>query len=242
MIILESMPDGYKYSNILLKLYLRSLRNGGKLMFNDRIPYNPTILAQVTRHSVGDVEKAIKIFKEMDILDVLENGAIYLLDIQNFIGKSTTEADRIRSYRKTIEVEKHGLLSTNDVQMYDKGTPKIEIELKTEIETETEGTKGNPKSSYQVIIDDFTKDESLKESIWDYIKMRISMKKKPTDRALKEVLKKLSSFESDTGRQIEILNKSIIGSWTDIYPLKDNQKLDEDDTLMKLREIRSARL
>lgn len=28
--ILESMKDGYIYSNILLKLYLRSLRNEGK--------------------------------------------------------------------------------------------------------------------------------------------------------------------------------------------------------------------
>lgn len=28
-IILESMPDGYIYSNILLKLYLRSLKNDG---------------------------------------------------------------------------------------------------------------------------------------------------------------------------------------------------------------------
>ncbi|MDS2505968.1 phage replisome organizer N-terminal domain-containing protein, partial [Streptococcus pneumoniae] len=29
--ILESMPDGILYSNILLKLYLRSLKNNGKL-------------------------------------------------------------------------------------------------------------------------------------------------------------------------------------------------------------------
>ncbi len=33
MIVLESMPDGYLYSNILMKLYLRSLKNEGKLMF-----------------------------------------------------------------------------------------------------------------------------------------------------------------------------------------------------------------
>lgn len=39
-IILESMPDGYIYSNILLKLYLRSLKNDGLLMFNNLIPYN----------------------------------------------------------------------------------------------------------------------------------------------------------------------------------------------------------
>lgn len=47
MIILESMPDGYMYSNILLKLYLRSLKNEGKLMFNNRIPYNASMLANV---------------------------------------------------------------------------------------------------------------------------------------------------------------------------------------------------
>ena len=65
MIILESMQDGYIYSNILLKLYLRSLRNDGKLMFNNRIPFNSTMLAQVTRHSVGDIEKAMEIFQDV---------------------------------------------------------------------------------------------------------------------------------------------------------------------------------
>ena len=50
MIILESMQDGYMYSNILLKLYLRSLKFQGRLMFNEKIPYNSTVLAQVTRH------------------------------------------------------------------------------------------------------------------------------------------------------------------------------------------------
>lgn len=40
MIILESMHDGYKYSNILLKFILRSLKNEGKLMFNNKIPWS----------------------------------------------------------------------------------------------------------------------------------------------------------------------------------------------------------
>ena len=99
MIILESMPDGYMYSNILLKLYLRSLKNEGKLMFNNRIPYNASMLANVTRFPVAVVEKAIAIFKELGLIEVLDNGAIYMLDIQNFIGKSSTEADRKRLYR-----------------------------------------------------------------------------------------------------------------------------------------------
>ena len=38
--ILESMPNGYKYSNWLLELYLKSLRYEGMLRLNEYIPYN----------------------------------------------------------------------------------------------------------------------------------------------------------------------------------------------------------
>ena len=31
IVLLESMPDGILFSNILMKLYLKSLKNGGKL-------------------------------------------------------------------------------------------------------------------------------------------------------------------------------------------------------------------
>ena len=109
MIILESMPDGYLYSNILLKLYLRSLKNTGKLMFNNRIPYNSTMLANVTRHPVAVVEKAVDIFRQLGLVEILDNGAIYMLDIQDFIGKSSTEADRKRNYRRRIDEEKKQL-------------------------------------------------------------------------------------------------------------------------------------
>ena len=118
MIILESMPDGYIYSNILLKLYLRSLKYQGRLMFNDKIPFNSTMLARVTRHTVGNVEKAIQVFQELNLIELLDNGAIYLADIQNFIGESSTEADRKRKYRQKIETEK--ALLTTEGQMSDK--------------------------------------------------------------------------------------------------------------------------
>lgn len=136
MIVLESMPDGYLYSNILLKLYLRSLKNEGRLMFNDRIPYNPTILAQITRHSVGVVEKAIEIFKQLELIEILDNGAIYLLDIQEYIGRTSTEADRKRAYRNRIAQEKTLVITDNGQvsdKCPDKTTPEIELEKEIEI-------------------------------------------------------------------------------------------------------------
>ena len=126
MVVLESLQDGYLYSNILLKLYLRSLRDNGRLMFNNAIPYNPQMIATITRHQVGTVERALKIFQEMGLIEILDNGAIYMLNIQNYIGKATTEADRKREYRARIEQEK--LLDKSPDKCPDIPTPEIEIE------------------------------------------------------------------------------------------------------------------
>ncbi|WP_423738365.1 phage replisome organizer N-terminal domain-containing protein [Clostridium beijerinckii] len=45
--IIESQPNGYMYSNILLKLYLKSLKRNGKLMVTDFIPYTLESLSKV---------------------------------------------------------------------------------------------------------------------------------------------------------------------------------------------------
>lgn len=144
--LLESIPnDGYKFSNILLKMYLKSLKYEGRLMFNERIPFNAEMLATVTGHSLGDVTRAIEMFKKFGLIEVLETGEIYMLDIQSFIGKTSTEADRIKAYRKNVEHQKQA-----SVQMYDKRTPEIELEIEKEIDIEKE-TKKEP-TAYQKIV------------------------------------------------------------------------------------------
>lgn len=159
--ILEAMPDGYLYSNILLKLYLKSLKFNGKLMFNERIPYNPTVLATITRHNVGTVEKALKIFNELGLIEILDNGAMYMLDIQNFIGKTSTEADRKRAYRERIEQDKMALIGQKSGQISDKSTPEIEIEKEIDIEVDINNVqKKHTEKVSKKEIDDFF------EKIW----------------------------------------------------------------------------
>lgn len=131
-IILESMPDGYIYSNILLKLYLRSLKNDGLLMFNNLIPYNAQMLATITRHQVGTIEKAVQIFKDLQLIEVLDNGAIYMTNIQNFVGKSSSDADRKRAYRSK------GQMSLKSPEL---SPPEIEIEKETELDIDIEKEK-----------------------------------------------------------------------------------------------------
>ncbi|NSL26612.1 phage replisome organizer N-terminal domain-containing protein [Lactococcus petauri] len=147
MIVLENMDngDGIIYSNILLKLYLRSLKYEGRLMFNERIPFNPQMLSTIVRHPVGVVEKALKAFVDLGLVEVMDNGAIYMLDIQNFIGKTSTEADRQREYQARIAKEKKVVrnLTGNIGENFEKTTPELEIEIETELKKESEVASSN---------------------------------------------------------------------------------------------------
>lgn len=148
MILLESQKDGYLYSNILLKLYAKSLKCDGRLMFNDFIPYNAEMISKIVRHNKKTVEKALEIFQKFGLIEILDNGAIYMVDIQNYIGKSGTESDRKREYRKRIEAEKEGQMSgqscnkSNEKEGQMSGQcpreKEIEIESEKELKIESE--------------------------------------------------------------------------------------------------------
>ena len=100
--IIESMENGYMYSNILLKMYLKSLKNNGELIFKDFIPYDTKMLATITGHNIDVVDKALKLFKNLGFIDILDNGAIYMLDVQTMIGKISDEGIRKKEYRERI--------------------------------------------------------------------------------------------------------------------------------------------
>ncbi len=129
--VLESMQNGYKYSNLLLKLYLKSLRFEGALRLNEYIPYSPEMISAIVGMDVDTVKVAFDIFKQLKLIEVLDSGTIYMLDIQNFIGKSSTEGDRKRAYRNKIDAEKNNLLLPEGQmsgQISDNRPPEIEIE------------------------------------------------------------------------------------------------------------------
>ena len=188
MIILESMQDGYKYSNILLKLYLRSLKSEGRLMVNDRIPFNSTMLAQVTRHSVGDIEKAVVIFKDLGLIDVLDNGAIYLSDIHNFIGHSSSEAERKKEYRAKITTES-GTLSQ---KCPDIRPPEIELELNIEKDIEIKDITCDALVTIQSDFDIFWKAYPRKVG---KDKAKVAWNKKKDKPSIEEILKAVHFYK-----------------------------------------------
>ena len=132
--VLEAMQNGYKYSNLLLKLYLKSLRFEGMVRLNEYIPYSIDMISAITGIDSDTVRVAFDIFKKLKLIEILDDGTIFMLEIQNFIGQSSTEADRIRNYRKKIDDTKKVVQGkcTNVQQLNDKSTPEIEKEIEIE--------------------------------------------------------------------------------------------------------------
>ena len=132
IVLLESMQDGVLYSNILLKLYLKSLKHGGRLQLDEDIPYTAQMIATITRQQIGTVERALQIFLKLGLVEVLDSGTFYMSNIELLIGQSSTEAERKRAAR--LQNKALSAPRTNGGHLSDIRPPEIEIELEKEIE------------------------------------------------------------------------------------------------------------
>jgi len=167
--ILESVTNGHIYSLIIVKLYLKATKYGGQLKMTGSIPYDPTkidILAKVLHHDVSHVREALKLSNELGIITIQDSGAMWMTEIQNFIGLSSSEADRKRAYRKGISqsnFEKIRQISDKCPSqiallghLSDVRPPEIEIEIEIEKDIEKEIELKKEKTAVRVPLKDGT--------------------------------------------------------------------------------------
>lgn len=181
IVLLESMQDGVLYSNILLKLYLKSLKHGGRLQLDEDIPYTAQMIATITRQQIGTVERALQIFLKLGLVEVLDSGTFYMSNIELLIGQSSTEAERKRAAR--LQNKALSALRTSGGHLSDIRPPEIEIkkEIDIEIEKERELETGHPAPAaygryHNVILSD-TELDGLKTELpgkWEYYIDRLS--------------------------------------------------------------------
>ena len=188
IVLLESMQDGVLYSNILLKLYLKSLKHGGRLQLDEDIPYTAQMIATITRQQIGTVERALQIFLKLGLVEVLDSGTFYMSNIELLIGQSSTEAAKLQN--KALSA-----LRTSGGHLSDIRPPEIEIELekereiKREIKREIE--KGRSARAYGRYQNVFLTDEELADlqasfpTVWG------------------QYIEKLSEYMASTGKRYQ---------------------------------------
>lgn len=86
--------------------------------------------------------------------------------------------------------------------------------------------KEKRKTDIDKAIDIYTTNENLKITLYDYIKMRKSIKKPMNDRALKLLFTALDKETTSDDIKIRMLEQSILKCWLSVYPLKEEAKKD----------------
>ena len=87
--IIEAMPNGKDYILFYLKLLCESVDHEGNLRFSEQIPYNEQMLSTITNTNVDVVRSSIKIFSELGMMDVLDDGTYFMNEVEKMIGSET---------------------------------------------------------------------------------------------------------------------------------------------------------
>lgn len=97
-----------------------------------------------------------------------------------------------------------------------------------ELNTNNINNKKNKKETeFDSLIKNNFENEELKQTVYEFIKMRKAIKKPLTTRGLELMINKLKKITSNTNEQIQILNNSIMNNWIGIFPLKEEEKQKE---------------
>lgn len=154
--------------------------------------------------------------------------------IHNYIQK-----DR---YKETVyqEEKSHLILKENNAYKFMdteciQGVSSLETQVRIgkdrlgkgslEIEEDNDIKKGKKKSEFDVLIENYTDDLDLRNTIYEFIKMRKAIKAAMTSNALKLMLTKLDKLSNgNIDIKFKILEQSIMNSWKGIFELKTDNK------------------
>ena len=97
--VIKNMPNGKDYVIFYLSLMLESVETIGHLRFSNLVPYNEEMLASVTDTNIDIVRTAVKIFESLGLMEILDDGTIYMTQVAEMTGKESESAERVRRYR-----------------------------------------------------------------------------------------------------------------------------------------------
>ena len=152
--------------------------------------------------------------------------------------KSVAEYIKSATFKKYI-LEKLENGKNSYIQITD-----IDTESDTETDTDTDVSipyaygidtisekEQKKKTDYDVLIDEYTCNDMLTTAIYEFIKMRKSIKKPITSYGLKRILNELDRLATNDDEKIQILDKSIERSWAGVFELKEEEKKQPQQSL-----------
>ena len=194
---LRKLPDGDKLVITYLKMQLKSLKADGLLKYDRLMPSCEEELALILDEDVNIVKFTIQALLQSNVIEILDDNSIYMIAMQELIGKESQSAERVRRFRENKKLALH--CNTN--------VPMCNTEIEKEIEIELEKEK---------IYNDFS--DELKSAVKEWLRYKIERNEryKPTglENLIKTIYFKLKEYSEK--EIIEIISLSMSNGWKGI--------------------------
>ena len=182
---------------------------------------NPKKIMRMINCSQDD----IKILISKQFLIPFESGVVVIKHwkIHNYI--------RNDRYKPTIYTEEKKKLIERENKEYIVGIPNgNQMDTQYSIGEDSldknsiyKDKKDEKEETFKSILDEYTKNKELLESLNGFVEMRKKIKGFTT-RALKLSLNKLDSLSNNDQEKIKIVDKTVMNGWKTFYELKDEEK------------------
>jgi len=162
--LLEEMDNGKDYVIFLLKLRLKSINHKGLVgmeLNGTLYPYNEKMLATITNTNIDIVRSAVSAFQKLGLATKLDDGMLYMEQVEELLGSETDSAQRMRRLREKeksnelsasqCDVNVRELPSQSDVEIASQCDRDIDIDIDKDIEKDKDTEKEKTFTQKQVL-------------------------------------------------------------------------------------------
>lgn len=220
---IRKMPDGDAIIVIWLHILCLAgqVNDNGLVYFSHDIPYTDEMLATEFDRPINTVRLALQVFQQFGMIEIVNN--ILLVSNWEKYQSATSleemkEKHRLRQqkYREKQKQLISDVTVTSPVML-----PSISISnsISNSKDIDKGDCKGEKKQTgiFEIYADG---DNLLLSALFDFEKMRKSIKKPLTDRAKKMLTNDLDKLADSSDTKVAILNQSIMHCWQTVYALK----------------------
>ena len=228
---LRTLPEGDKIVLIWVMLLAKAgkCNANGYIFLTETIPYTQEMLAAEFDFEITTIQLALGSLMKLGMINLDESNLCITgwEEHQNVEGLDKIREQtrlRVAKYR-----DKQKLIPcnvTSNVTVTQCNGKEEEREEEKERDKDN-NKKEKRKTEFDLLIEGYTEDLQLRNTIYEFLKMRKAIKAPMTSNALKLMLNKLdrlapNDIHCDT--RIEILEQSIMNSWKGIFELKEELK------------------
>lgn len=203
---LRKIAGGDTYTIIYLKMQLLSIKDGGKLFFEN---VEDSFTEELALELDEDVENV-----KVTLIFLIKNGLLVEANPEEFIlpetikciGSETSSAERVRKHRE-LQKRKQLMLHCNTSVT----KSNIEIDKDIDIDKDKEVKKK------------YFNNDNLNSIFEEFIEVRKKLKAVNSERAINTLVNKLNKY--DDAIKYQMIENSIVNSWKDVYELKNQKKI-----------------